>query len=967
MNKKLKKALFVGALILGTTATFTACSQKNYDDDIANLQAQIDANLKKINEINTLVTSGSVISNTTATTNGVKITLSNGTSFDIVNGTNGKDGTVWTIGTDGYWYKDGTKTDYYALGKDGANGTNGKDGTNGTNGKDGTNGTNGKDGIYYVPNAKTGCFDIYNADGTLKESTTISFLAPGTITAVDDGADITLSGVSGITGSVVIAKTNHLRGLVLQPQLYVKGIAAIKYYSFNYKTQKYSGLNSQNESWVDDKDGTPINRIGTASYYVNPSNVNENYVNTNLSFITTDNVESRTSSSNLNVTPIYGGLSSPKEGIGILTVNVKVDGTPADGDQISMVALHINPKYSKSSTEDIEGVTSDYARIYKESLDNIAIGDTITNINRLTGNYAFQVPNGYFRYRTLMNDRDANAAISDIVWDASSTAANGCEYKVAYNSSIDLKQYAGAVYSSENTPLTSAEMTALNLKLTFEPVSNYKLGSGTETDQANFIKLDNGVATPQFEGNYSTACIGRTPIIRVKLWHGGELVKVAYIKIKICDKIRNSTYNKSLPLGTFELGCGNIQTVTLNPATDPTAKATAITEMNEVYNFFGYSNTEFTDKYDFAGVIEVGTKKIGTMGFIDDGTSTHTHLFTWTLSRSEILNHAGPISQTAKFVNKSDNSDILYIPISAEVKSDKAAFTDDYYQTNYWNADKSTCYINAAVPESGSVDATKCIIQTNLLTLFRNTGEIITSQDVIHFYFNATQHDDLTVTNENYVSTLKYEDETIATISADNIITYNKNSAKAKELLNSGNMYAYISANVYRCGETDREATITFKGDTKFKADFKQPVTIATTAGKSFTDGVDYGKEGSYIAIENLINPTDWRGYSFNADGNTNYWRYYDIQSITIDTANATCDLSGVTQKCSDAQLELTQTTSPWYGLNSPNGYGFLTYKNSGKIVNSPFKIKVKVNVVYTWGTIQSAEIAIKVSPTVGQ
>src|SRR5574344_1207183 len=40
MNKKLISALFVGALLLGSTSALTSC--KDYDDDINDLQAQID-------------------------------------------------------------------------------------------------------------------------------------------------------------------------------------------------------------------------------------------------------------------------------------------------------------------------------------------------------------------------------------------------------------------------------------------------------------------------------------------------------------------------------------------------------------------------------------------------------------------------------------------------------------------------------------------------------------------------------------------------------------------------------------------------------------------------------------------------------------------------------------------------------------------------------------------------------------
>ena len=942
MNKKLKKALFVGALILGTTTTFTACSQKNYDDDIANLQAQIDANLKKINEINTLVTSGSVISSTTTTTNGVKITLSNGTSFDIVNGTNGKDGTVWSIGTDGYWYQNGTKTNYYALG------------TNGTNG------TNGKDGIYYVPNAQTGCFDIYNADGTFKQATTISYLPTGTITAVDDGADITLSGVSGTTGPIVIAKTNHLRGLVFIPQLYVGGVAAIKYYSFNYNTQKTSILDDPNEKWINDKDGTPINRIGTAQYHVNPSNVNENYVKNNLSFITDDNVESRSLSTGLVVTPTYptsGGLSSD----GILTVNVKVDGTPADGDHISMVALHINPKYSNSSTEEIEGITSDYARIYKESLENIAISDIKSDVQRGSDHhYAFQVPTGYFRYRTLISTTDVNAAISDIVWDQTPTAADGCDYKVPYNSSLNLNEYAGIVYGTSKTLLGKEEMKALNLSLSFEAVKNYTLGSGTSTDQANFIanpSSTGGIIIPQFGGKTSTACIGRTPIIRVKLMHGSEIVKVSYIKIKIVSKIDdNTTY------AFKEGGMGNFDLSTQACGTESITLTSDVTSMNEMYDSWEYSNEDFTNTYEFKGVDETKTPAVGTVAFIDDGTSTHTHIFTWKLSKEEIIaNQNKTISQTVKFINKGDNSDIRYATFSAKVIGEgKYEFTaTDNYQTQYWNG--SQCYFNTAVPNVGAMNPQNCTIEgISLMSLFKNTDKIIKSDDIIHFYFTDDQSSPisaykLTVSDDK--TKLIVNNDVIATISNDNKITYNKASAIAQELINTGNMSAMIGAKVYVCGDPNRGVDLSFNGDgiKSFQANFQRPINLSEYTGSGFIDGVDYPAAGSYIALKDLINPTDWRKSSF-AD-NSNYWFYYGLSGITVDINNSYLstnkDGSNPT-KYSDAQILLTQHSSL---IND-----YLIYHNNGKTVVTKFYIFAKVSVKYTWGTIEN-NIVIPVLP----
>lgn len=132
MKKKVLNSLLLVVLAMVATTTMFSC--KDYDDDIKGLQEQIDENKRNINQINSLITNGSVITDVTKNGEGVIITLSNGQSYSITNGINGKDAVVWTIGDDGYWYKDGEKTNYYALGKDG---TNGKDGVDGKDGKDG--------------------------------------------------------------------------------------------------------------------------------------------------------------------------------------------------------------------------------------------------------------------------------------------------------------------------------------------------------------------------------------------------------------------------------------------------------------------------------------------------------------------------------------------------------------------------------------------------------------------------------------------------------------------------------------------------------------------------------------------------------------------------------------------------------------------------------------------------------------
>lgn len=105
MRKNFLGTLLMGALITASVGTFTSC--KDYDDDINNLQTQIDGLRKSLDEIKKLIESGSVITSVAPINNGVKVTMSNGKTFEITNGKDGANGTVWTINEQGYWVKDG--------------------------------------------------------------------------------------------------------------------------------------------------------------------------------------------------------------------------------------------------------------------------------------------------------------------------------------------------------------------------------------------------------------------------------------------------------------------------------------------------------------------------------------------------------------------------------------------------------------------------------------------------------------------------------------------------------------------------------------------------------------------------------------------------------------------------------------------------------------------------------------------
>ena len=76
--------------MVSSTGVFVSC--KDYDDDIENLQGQITDNATAIAALESQIKSGEWVSGVTSTTNGIVVTLGNGTSYTITNGEKGEAG-----------------------------------------------------------------------------------------------------------------------------------------------------------------------------------------------------------------------------------------------------------------------------------------------------------------------------------------------------------------------------------------------------------------------------------------------------------------------------------------------------------------------------------------------------------------------------------------------------------------------------------------------------------------------------------------------------------------------------------------------------------------------------------------------------------------------------------------------------------------------------------------------------------
>jgi hypothetical protein len=962
MRKTLLSVMMLSALTVATTS-LTSC--KDYDDDINNLQAQIDANKKLIDQIQTLIQSGSVITKVESTSNGVKLTLSNGQSYELTNGRDGQPGapgTAWTISDDGYWVKDGEKTTYKAIGKDGTNGTNG---------------TNGKDGAVYVPNVD-GYFHIYQ-DGKDTGTSNISWIGTGSITGLMDNDYVTLHNVKypdGTYQDVKISLSNNLRGFSfvtdaadndgkLLAHTIVDGVEAIQIQSYSFNALTLSKKDSKEETASSANNATVINPATYAYYKVEPAEASADdlqklayRVEANGSYIKTRAEASKDFAANAKFVSFKDG---------ILKVQVDVTGTPATAEKISTVSLQA----TKRNNEVVEQ-SDDPETIYKNDLKDLRIADKKKFEADPSVDY-------HFRRFINANDAEAGAAVkTKPVWDT--TDGSDADVEVAYDASVDLSEYVQAHIL--NTPHTDADLARLGMSFEYQLVKNYKIGTNN-TDQADFASLSGSVLTPKvFSDAQRFAAVGRTPVVRVLLKHGDQIVKVAYIKVKI---VKKEADNKTIDFttGDFTFKCGEAGTV-----------KTTVEQTNvQLYNACSMDRDEFHSFYKFFDAANNAEGNVGTVSELTETVDGETtHLLQWTITNDDLWKNAGKTVKHVVYYRTAQGSNkFVQITLTSNIKG--IAKTYDIAKANfikeYWNAEKTLAKFNVATPDAGSEDNTKCVFKNDLnspfvtsqgkLELPETEAGTITSYN---FYFDksmesVTKVGDINVkfTVENGTTlkaTVDGQTETVATISNNgtavpyNYVELNKNSNIAKELLNTNAFDVNYGVEGVVCSDANKKVAVTFNGKSYFTARFVRPVNITAVASDNFIDAVDFGSKGSYIALEDLIAPSDWRNYKFTE--HTNYWKYYGPFTITADLEHAKCNLNGVKQAV-PATIVLKQEAAGTMGTGNDaktSSYGFITYKNNGTVTDG-FELYIPVTVNYGWGTIQTEPITVKVAKTVNQ
>ena len=960
MNKKIKNLFLAGALVLGFAGVAVSCT--DYDDDINKLKEENSQLASTIKDLQSKINAGCVITGVTATDDGLVITTSDGKTYTI---TNGKDGAP------------------------------------------GAPGAPGKDGGFYKPNAD-GFWYYYASKDAEGEKTDLTVFPVGTITAELKDGKLILHNVKNEKGEYEDLKFDlekALSSLVFVPQCYVDGVEGMDFVSMRYNALSGKNADSKTEKWSAGDKTTHINPEFEAEYHVNSADVKLDATYT-YSFVKKDvpYIHTRTNASeDFDVVPTFKSFKD-----GILTVSVAVTGTEANENWISVVALRAQKK-------DVV-VVSDYATLIRREFGAPviawpqAISEKAKNI---------KVKDAHFR--RYIATVDAGAFLKDqIVWSEGHTnleqAHATCDTAVVYNESLDLKSIVAAHVLNGDVcrEFNSGELKEFGLDWKFELVKNYKIGTPV-TDQADFATIENGMFTPKVFSTDGTAAIGRTPIVRVSLMNGKNVVAVAYIKIFIKSP---APVEKEIP--TYELKPVDEKKDNIFKFISCTSGVnvlfTTVEDMNvEIYNKENLSKKNFHLLYNEfvpnAGATDA--ENIGTVEDVINGDAEATHVLKWTLDYADLFKYSGKtITHIVQYRNADDAKTAVNVKLTATVQDLSQYMTFDVteaeYIKEYWDDARTQTIYNVAIPADGSVDPTKCVYSVDINASFETIkvpgadyGQIrlfigSTNQITNVKYFFCKDHMEkitkvgdvavkFTVNADGTELKAKVGDknEVVANINNTatkapwNVFTYNKESAVAKQLLNTGKMIVKIGAVGTICGNSDynREIKLTFKGQDHFDALVKVPVTIATTSADSFTDGVDFGQPGSYVDIAKVIDPSDWRKLKFS--DNPNYWDYYGPFTIRFDIYNAQAYLNGrwdslpatidINQSVAGSNVISTKDGKKTATLENAAKYGYLTYCNNGVVVDKAFQIRVKAEVEYGWGVIMTDWITIDVNKTIGQ
>lgn len=670
MKKKFYGALLVGSLFLA--GGMVSCS--DYDDDINSLNERVDALEKTVAELQKAIEAGAVITNVENTENGVKVTLSDGKTFEVKNGTNGVDGkpgSVVSIDEEGYWCIDNVRqTD--------KNGNPYKaQGEKGETGEAGQPGADGKDGCWYEPNAdgfwhkKTP-----QEDGTVKDEKTEQAWVPSAEESVrvvydTENGCLLISNAEGMEEGQVIAIpiTSDLKSLAVIPYVWDKEMSlpvASFYNVMGYNTKAEVGSATAERV-------VASSTKAKAHFRLNPANADVKAWDWSMINRT---VEVRAAGDANDLLSIASYERSNAELIVSLKSNKSLDETldPFVNERAIAALQGVNKETN-------EVITSDYLKVTCEDLTKFSI------INPT-----------YLPIKTVQYARET----ADLKKEN--------DLQMIYTESIDLSEYVATWAEEVNSnikPVTLLDEILDEGEVTYQYIlpAKYTIGSNN-TNQQEFVTLEGSVLKVNTEKWPNlTGAIGGTPIVEVVAVVNDKIINTAIIRVAIVEEaaVEKPVYKVTtdpIVLEYNDLVAGKVE------------GEFTWDQMRKIYDDLKMTREEFTDNY-WPAETSVDHSGVYVQNNTDAPVGTQTNAIDVTFDPKYVSSTANGLAKvTFKPMNPYKYSQIeITFPYTI---SHKHEFYPEF-NTDYVNAEGI-----ASVRGKVDVDGNKWVLSTEIREHFNN-------------------------------------------------------------------------------------------------------------------------------------------------------------------------------------------------------------------------------------------------------
>ena len=944
-------------------------------------------------------------------------TISNGKD-----GQNGKSWKIGDNGN--WWYDEGNGYVDSKLpargekGDKGDKGDNGKDGIDGT----GTNGENGKYYVPNPETGCFDIYqDGKKLEST---NIPYTATAENAITATWEKGVLTLVGVKdAVDGKIVLNLNSVLRAMVFNPSHYVDGVEAIDLATYKYQPLGVKKVNADDDFLADAPfyallaDGVTVESPlyfapdMKASYFLNPSNADVTEDAKDYKFLMSS--AKYTDFTRAAATSIFT-VKKVENKDGKLNVSAKYDGeaikqlerTETRDREMTLVALQY--------TKDDATVTSDFATLTTSDYSNVHI---LSAKSAYTDWHAWLFTSAT---STIYSDPATKAVQTSSTEDGVTPVA---EVKYDNDKGIDLRSLIrtswyvnGHGYTTVETEnATEEKVKEAGFKYSFELVGYHTGDNKTSQSAHAAIAADGYTLRPQavddngkqqaYGAAQTRAIIGREPLVRVILNDTvhNKIAAVAYMKIKIAENVTTADptqITKDFADNTaFTLNCDDA-----NPALNKKVTWYEIENKILADKQVNMSKLEFEDTYQLDGPANDLTQfdkntinanaispNIGKVIVTTaDVNGTMTQVLQWTMSGNEAYTHFNTADATGKkptsistYVRytlksgKTAPNKYIYVKFtwtpSAINITPVANFGDQnkikmsWYAKNNLTAGTGYDEIHGNVEQMGkttSNDEFKFDIKNSLV------GNKITVDDMAAPYdkLNSTVAKNAQFTfvtgNGFYASAdglTLYGNQAktfvIATMTAKGIVELAKD-AETLVLLNANSPKEL--ANVLTARVAVKSSLCWGAGikinNSEFDVKFIRPISVESATAE-FTDAVA-------TTADVKLTFKNWNGFDFTdpnrAFASTDYFDYYKVSKIELDTDKATTDLNGGKQELKKVTslIEL-KYTAPTENPIQANKYGTLTYNNNGLTVGT-FHITIPAKITYEWGVLNT-EVVVTV------